>query len=219
MWYHLKSLFQHGQPDERFEQALATIEEPMDVAARDYPPKLLARAGEQCVKAGNEPRALACFGCAIDLYLELGCFDDAVAVCRRVVELYPRVVRARCTLAFLKLGQALPHQPFQELIEDARREIGAYVGAAHFAGHQELAAKRLRLMASVTDRHELRELLGEYLLDLGDHLGADEVFEVIHAERNQPQPPAARDQRERWALALRVPVASATSPTMPPAAV
>jgi hypothetical protein len=207
MLQRLKSLFQRESAAECFRKELAVLEEQIEGAACDYRATLLARAADRCVEAKDD-RALVYFGRAIDAYLEFGYYDVAASVCQQVIQLYPQVVRTRCTLAFLSLGRDLPHLPFRDVLEDARREIGHYVAAARHAGLEQLAAERLRLMAEVTDRHDLREVIGEYLLELGDSEGADEVFGSVYGERNHVQEPASLDQRERWAQALLVSVVS-----------
>jgi tetratricopeptide (TPR) repeat protein len=208
MLQRLLFLFQPEDRAQRVEQELAALEAQLLGAASDYRATLLARAADLCIAAGDDERARTYFGRAIDAYLEFGYYDVAAALCQRVIELYPTVVRTRCTLAFLALGRDLPHLPFRDVLEDARREIGHYVAAAWHASLERLAAERLRLMADVTDRHDIREVIGEYLLELGDSAGADGVFGSVNAERNQVQVPATVDQRERWARALRVSIVS-----------
>lgn len=212
--------FQRSDAEQQLAQELRTLEEQAQGAAWDYRAHLYARAGDLCVSAGDRDRALAYYGQAIDAYLEFGYYDVAANVCRKVLEVAPDVVRTRCTLAFLSLGKGLLEHPFRAAIEDARGEIGEYVRAARRAGQESVAAQRLRMMAEATDSHEVRELIGESLLELGDPVAADEVFGAIHAERNQLRTPSPEDQRERWARVLRLsvaPPAAAADAAAPPA--
>jgi tetratricopeptide (TPR) repeat protein len=217
MLNRISSLFQKPDPAQQLESDLAELEAQVTGAARDYQATILARAADRCVSAGDDDRALGYFGRAIDAYLEFGYFDVAAALCRRVIELFPQVVRTRCTLAFLSLGRGLPHLPFNDLLQDARREIGDYVHAARRAGLEELAAERLFLMADSTDSPEIRELIGECLRELGAAARADSVFGTVNAERNDIPLPPLEDQRIRWARALRVSIVSPAAVTAPEA--
>jgi thioredoxin-like negative regulator of GroEL len=139
--------------------------------------------------------ALGYYGHAVDAHLVAGGFEAAAALCREVIERYPTVVRARCTLAFLVLGTGR--------VAEATREIEGYVLAAQRAGRIDLAITRLRLMAKATDDVESRTALARFLRDLGDHAGYDEVYSALRAERTAPRA-HREDQRTRWARMLRV---------------
>jgi tetratricopeptide (TPR) repeat protein len=176
--------------------------EALDREAAAAPPQrraqLYNRLGDAYARSGERPAALRAYGRAIDGYLEYGFYDAAAALCRKVIDFDPRVIRTRCTLAFLSLGK--------ELVSDAQQEIAGYVEAARKAGQEEFAVKRLHLMAEATDSLETRTLLGEYLMELGDAQGADRVLGAVHAQRNELIGPPMEEQRERWARLLRVAV-------------
>jgi hypothetical protein len=157
---------------------------------------IYVRIGDLCLERERRDHAVFHYGRGVDSHLKTGHFLSAAALCRKMIKLTPEVVRARCTLAFLALGDGL--------IADAERQIADYVRAAAQAGTEELAVKRLRLMASATDEHEIRLLLGEYLVSLGDAQAADEVYGAVFAEQNGLRPSPREDQRERWARLLRV---------------
>jgi hypothetical protein len=167
MLRRLSSLFRSAGPAPPGAVPSVFLEDGLEDAAPDYRATMFARAAERFAATGQHDLAQSYFGRAVDAYLEFGYYDVAAALCRRMIELYPQVVRARCTLAFLSLGRDLPHLPFHDLLEDARREIGAYVRAAEAAGVQALAVERLALMVGVTDDSRLRALIGECALELG----------------------------------------------------
>lgn len=158
--------------------------------------EIYVRMGDLCLEGGRRDHAVFHYGRGVDAHLKTGHFLSAAALCRKMIKLTPEVVRARCTLAFLALGDGL--------VADAERQIGDYVRAAAQAGTEELAIKRLRLMATATDAHDIRLLLGEYLVSLGDARAADEVYGAVFAEQNGVVPPRRESQRERWARLLRV---------------
>jgi hypothetical protein len=208
MLQRLQSLFRGPSAAECFAEELAALEKQIERVPCDQRAELFAHAAERCAAAGDGARARPYFGRVIDASLECGSFDAAALLCQRLISLYPQVVRARGTLAFLVLTRGLPRFPCPAVLGAARHQLTDYLNAAHRAGREALAAERLRLMAGVTDRHDLRELIAEALLDLGDGDGAERVLAAIIAERARPQPPAATDQGERWARALRVSLVS-----------
>jgi tetratricopeptide (TPR) repeat protein len=171
------------------------LERQVGSASTQRKPQIWNRLGDLYAKGANRKSALSSYGKAIDGYLEDGFFDAAAALCRKMIELEPKVIRARCTLAFLSLGK--------ELRSDAHREIGEYVNASRRSGQEDYAIKRLHLMAEATDSHDTRTMLGEFLLDLGDQEGADRVFGAVNAERNELIDPPMEEQRDRWARLLR----------------
>ena len=194
-------------PRKRRASELATLEWLAEDAAEDFQAQLFHRAGTLCARAGDRSRALVYYGRAIDARLRLGHYDVAGSMCRKIIEIEPEVVRARCTLAFLSLGRSLLPFPFDSAADDIEGEIRAYVGAARKRGQEAFAANGLHLMAEATGEDEIRELIGESLLELGDSATADQVFGSIYRERNQLQERSSlEEQRTRWAEALQIPL-------------
>ncbi|CAN5241397.1 hypothetical protein BH20GEM2_BH20GEM2_03480 [soil metagenome] len=192
--------------DEQLEELEAEIRSLSDDRQRG---QLLNRAGDLCVRAKHPERALRYFGGAIDAFLETGFYDAAAATCRKVIRIAPDVVRARCTLAFLTLGEELPSLPAAGLVSEAHHAIAEYVAAARAAETEALCIKRLRLMSGATENPEIRQAIGMYLLELGDEAGADRVLGEVNEERNELRPRDHSEQRERWAQVLRVSIIGA----------
>lgn len=199
-------------PTATLEERLAALDSRAEATPSMHRALTFNQAGDLCASEGDTDQALRYYGEAIDAYIDAGFFDSAAVVCRKVIDLSPSVVRAHCTLAFLSLGKGLLYLPFEELAADAHREIGHYVQAAQRQGLEDLAIKRLHMMAEVTDSHEIREMIGEHLMELGDNVGANEVLGVVFAERNHVRERPAENQRERWASALRVSIVGPPSP-------
>lgn len=181
---------------QRLAQQIEALEIQAWSSSWDQKARIYSRLGDLCVSAHQRDRALIYYGLGIDAHLKTSRFEAAAALCRKVIELEPGVVRARCTLAFLALckGRA----------EDFDSRIAEYVCVARKAGQAELAATRLRLMANATDSDEIRLLLGYYLKELGDAGAAREVFNAVFRERRGLSTPQAQDQQARWARLLRV---------------
>lgn len=146
----------------RVEEELKRVPEGSVAAARLY-----NRAGDLYLAEEESSTALARYGHAIDVYMQAGQYDSAIAVCRKILRLVPNVVRTRCTLAWLCIGKGF--------LDIAREEVAAYVEAAKRAGHQMLAAQQLRLMARYVGHRDFREFLARHLLELGDRDGAARV--------------------------------------------
>lgn len=205
----LMSRFRRAGSRERLEEDLAQLEEVAETSGSlVFKAMKLKQAGERAAEAGQEQRAKDFLGRAVDAYLGTGYYDSAAGICRRLVELYPDVVRARGTLAFLSLAEGLEHSQFEGLAQDARREIGLYVKAAKAKGNDAYAAERLRIMAEATDQEAIREMIGEHLMELGDTAGADTVLGQVFADRNEVGDAREGDQRTRWSRALRVTIVS-----------
>lgn len=172
-------------PLRRQVERLETSADPADVTTLA---RLWNRLATQAEAEGS-PEALACFGRAIDAYLEAGYFDAAAAMCRRLIRLHPEVVRARCTLAFLSIGR--------RHLGDAVQEITEYTMASKRTGTEELAVSRLRLMAQATSDASVRRRIASALAEMGDEEGRDAVLET---------PPAAeaQDDGKRWERLLAV---------------
>jgi len=131
--------------------------------------RLLNRAGDLYLVKGERQNALKRYGDAIDAYLQSGEYDNAMAVCRKIIRVVPEVIRTRRTLAWLCLGKGF--------LEIAREHIDAYTRASIEADLEPLAVQHLLLMAQYVDQSDFREFLAEQLIDLGDKDAADRVRE------------------------------------------
>ncbi len=195
---------QESDSPDQVRAAIRLLETQVKSATPQQRAQLYNRLGDLYAKGEDRSGALKAYGRGIDSYLENGYYDAAAALCRKVIEIKPDVIRARCTLAFLSLGK--------EMLADAQREISYYVDVSRRAGMEDLAIKRLHLMAEATDSHETRTMLGELLLELGDAEGADDVLGAVNAERNALSGPPQEEQRDRWARLLRVAITDTEPP-------
>lgn len=133
-------------------------------------------AGDLCAGAARGPDAKRYFGQAIDSFLDSGRLDVAGAVARKVLRLYPDVVRARCTLAWIAIGRGIRPEVLQA--------INGYADAARARRVENGLVRELhRMGVFVTDRHVLEEI-ANLLLDLGADTEADTIYG--RAFRSQP---------------------------------
>lgn len=137
--------------------------------------RLLNRAGDLYMANGDRQSALRRYGEAIDAYLQSGEYDNAMAVCRKIIRVVPEVIRTRRTLAWLCLGKGF--------LEIAREHIDAYTAASIEAGLEPLAVQHLLLMAQYVDRPPFREFLAQKLEALGDGAAARRVREGKASDR------------------------------------
>ena len=192
------------------EGVLANMElRALKVVFPDERARIFNLAGDMCFDAGARERALGYYGRAIDVLIAADQIDGAVAVCRKIVRLTPEVVRARCTLAWMALGQGV--------IEEARQRITDYARAAATAGQEQTASRHLRMMTDIAANQEVLESLAEALLEIGDNVGADRAFGA--AAGHVDGPVAAEDSQARWQAVVRVlaghePAAAEPSPAL-----
>ncbi len=131
--------------------------------------RLMNRAGDLYLVKGDRQNALRRYGDAIDAYLQSGEYDNAMAVCRKIIRVVPEVIRTRRTLAWLCLGKGF--------LEIAREHIEAYTAASIEADLEALAVQHLLLMAQYVERPEFRSFLAGKLVELGDEEAAERVSE------------------------------------------
>lgn len=176
-------------PEPGLEKRLKSLEKQAEIALPGFDAQFFNRAGDLCVDAAENRRALDYYGQAIDAYLRAGRYNAAGAVCRKLLRISPGAVRTRCTLAWLSIGKGL--------LGDARREVSEYVRAAVAAGQTDLARKQIRMMADATHNHELRALLADHLRELDAPEDADRIMSERGDEAGE------RDAEALWSQVLR----------------
>jgi hypothetical protein len=149
----------------------------------------LNQAGDLLMRAGDPAGALTLYGQAVDSLVEADRFEAAMGLCNKIIRTVPHVVRTRCTLAWLAIGAGFTGE--------LSGRVGEYVSAAEACGRQMIAQRHVRQMADVVDVHDVRIMLGEYLLYLGDDQSADRLFGEVYSERNTGQARSIA-QEERW---------------------
>jgi predicted Zn-dependent protease len=130
--------------------------------------RILNLAGDLCFDAGAARAGAGYYDQAIDIYLALGMYASVAAVCQKLVRLSPRIVRARCTLAWMAIARGQPYE--------ARERIVEYATAAKPQEDHRLARGHLRMMAEVADSPEVLQAVAEALLLLGDERGAQRAY-------------------------------------------
>lgn len=125
-------------------------------------------AGDLCASAARSRDAKQYFGQAIDSFLDTGRLDVAGAVARKVLRLYPDVVRARSTLVWIAIGRGIRPEVLQAL--------RSYADAALARGMEEGLIRELERMGGVVTDREVLEEIAWLLLDLGAAAEANNVY-------------------------------------------
>jgi hypothetical protein len=149
----------------------------------------LNQAGDLLLRAGDPLGALELYGQAVDSLVEADRFEAAMGLCNKIIRTVPHVVRARCTLAWLAVGAGFTGE--------LPTRVADYVSAAEKTGRESMARGHLRQMANCVDVHDVRIVLGEFLLYLGDDRAANQLFGDVYRERNTGSQRSVT-QEERW---------------------
>lgn len=119
------------------------------------------------MSAGEPRQAMAALGGGIDAYLQEPNLEQAAALCRKLLRLFPGAVRAHGTLGVLLLERGL--------FADGADELARYVYAARISGTQNRAIARLRAVASVMEEESGLTVIARHLEELGDAQGAHRI--------------------------------------------
>lgn len=138
---------------------------------------LLDRLGDLHLELGDRREALAYFGGAVDASLSAGHLDSAAALCRKMVTLFPDVVRAHGTLGLLLLARGSIRQAEWELVQ--------YVKAARREGTAGYARDRLRMLVRAYSDHSARILLARLLREMGDPGIAREIEDSMDPDLSE----------------------------------
>ncbi len=185
-----------GSNPARLQRTIVKLEQQARAHSTYADAGLFKRLGDLCLTTGENKRALDYYGRAIDVYLITHEYARAEALCRKVISAVPSVLRARCTLAFLSMRDGV--SPTFE------RDLRDYVRATLRAGQQELAIVRLRMMRSVTDDEAVQEILDRQLAVLGETNTVYDSMDPQFTSDRRRTVPLQGNQRERWALMLRI---------------
>jgi tetratricopeptide (TPR) repeat protein len=132
-------------------------------------------AGDLCFDARQPERALHYYEQAINNYISADQYDNAIAMCKKLIALTPQTVVTRYTLAWLVATRGL--------ISEAKLRIEEYVRVAEEAGLARLARKHLLALAEITSAGEVLDAINGNLV----RLGADATEESVATELDRMQ--------------------------------
>ena len=136
---------------------------------------LFNRVGDLMVKSGNVADAVDYYEKAVDHYVEGGFFNNAIALCNKILRQSP----GRATV-YYKLGKISAHKGFKA---DAKQNFLEYADRMQKAGKMDEAFRALAEFADLCpDQTDIRLMLAEQLAKAGKKDEAIEQLQVLHAQ-------------------------------------
>jgi len=162
----------------QLDRAVAAYREILDIydAGRDdnIDVGLYNRVGDLLVRQGNTPDAVTLYERAVDLYAEGGFFNNAIALCNKILRTSP----GRATV-YYKLGKISAAKGFNG---DAKSNFLEYADRMQKTGQMEEAFRALKEFADLCpDQDDIRLMLAEQLTKADRKPEALEQLQMLHA--------------------------------------
>ena len=162
----------------QLDKAIAAYREILDIfdAGRDdnIDVGLYNRVGDLLVRQGNTPDAVTLYERAVDLYAEGGFFNNAIALCNKILRTSP----GRATV-YYKLGKISAAKGFNG---DAKSNFLEYADRMQKAGQMEEAFRALKEFADLCpDQDDIRLMLAEQLTKADRKTEALEQLQLLYA--------------------------------------
>jgi tetratricopeptide (TPR) repeat protein len=168
---------------------------------------LYNRVGDLYLKINDTAEAVRSYERAVDLYADQGFFNNAIALCGKILRVNPGRTQTYLKLCQLHARKNVVSEAKRNLIEFLERmnALGQLdqafqavkLFADQFSGSQEIRSMLVDLLRATSRGEEAREQLEKMAHDLeaaGDKSGARktrERLQAIDAEHPSPPPPAA----------------------------
>jgi tetratricopeptide (TPR) repeat protein len=162
----------------QLDKAVATYQEILaayDAGQGDSPDvSLYNRVGDLLVRVGNVPEAVAVYERAVDLYENGGFFNNAIALCNKILRTSPG--RA---VVYYKLGKISAAKGFKG---DAKQNFLEYADRMRNAGDEKESFRALKEFAQLCpDQDDFRLMLAEQLRSAGRTAEAVEQLQQLYA--------------------------------------
>jgi tetratricopeptide (TPR) repeat protein len=162
----------------QLDKAIAAYREVLDVfdsgQEENIDVGLYNRVGDLLVRQGNTPDAVSLYERAVDLYAEGGFFNNAIALCNKILRTSP----GRSTV-YYKLGKISAAKGFKA---DAKQNFLEYAGRMQKAGQMEEAFRALKEFADlVPDQDDIRQMLAEQLTKADKKSEALEQLQILYS--------------------------------------
>lgn len=143
-----------------------------EAGADDADVGLWNRVGDLHLKLGETDRAVEAYERAVSAYSEAQLFNNAIALCRKILRLVPGR-----TAIYLRLGQISAGAGF---LADARQNFLEYAERMRRAGKPDAAFEALKEFAELSpDDTDVRRLLADQLLSHGHPAEAIEQLRIL----------------------------------------
>lgn len=172
---------------EVYQRALADLTQ----AGEPSDPSLYNRIGDLEIKAGESVPALRAYELAADTYADQGFFNNAIALCGKILRVSPGR-----TATYLRLAELHARK---NVIAEAKRNLLEYVDRMTGSGELEPMIIALRSFGQrFSGSTELRTILGEILATVGHRHEGHEEFQRLAGEfgLEAPPGPALHPRRE-----------------------
>jgi tetratricopeptide (TPR) repeat protein len=161
----------------QFDKALAVyvkLLDSFDQHADELDVALFNRVGDLMLRQGNTADAVDYYEKAVDKYSETGFFNNAIALCSKILRHSP----GRASI-YYKLGKISAQKGFKG---DARTNFLEYADRMQKAGKVQEAFRALKEFADLCpDQHEIRLMLADQLTKADRKAEAVEQLQILHA--------------------------------------
>ena len=162
------------QPDKAVPVYLELLEE-MEKSPEDMDVALFNRAGDLLLKLNRTSEAVDCYERAVDHYAEGGFFNNAIALCNKILRTSP----GRSTV-YYKLGRISAHKGFKA---DAKANFLEYADRMQKAGKMDEAFRALAEFADLCpDQTDIRLMLADQLAKANKGPEAIEQLQILHEQ-------------------------------------
>jgi tetratricopeptide (TPR) repeat protein len=181
----------------QFDKALQLYLEALEVSAGagdEADVALYNRVGDLYMRANNVAEGMKYYDSAVDLYAEGGFYNNAIALCNKILRLAPGR-----NAVYYKLGRISARKGF---INDAKQNFLEYAHRMQTAGQLDEAFRALKEFADlVPDQEDVRLMLAEQLTKQGRTAEAVEqlqrLFEKFEAEGRGAEMAATVDRMKQ----------------------
>ena len=186
------------QPDKAAPLYLELLAE-MEKTPDDMDVALFNRAGDLLLKLNRTSEAVDCYERAVDHYAEGGFFNNAIALCNKILRTSP----GRSSV-YYKLGRISAHKGFKA---DAKANFLEYADRMQKAGKVDEAFRALAEFADLCpDQTDIRQMLADQLAKAGKAAEAVEQLQILHeqlsGEGRSGEAQAAADRARRESRAI-----------------
>ncbi len=161
----------------QYDRALATYVQAIEAAAGDPEEldiPLYNRVGDLYFRAGDLDKAVTYYESAVDLYAEGGFFNNAIALCNKVLRHSPGR-----NVIYYKLGKLSARKGFNS---DAKQNFLEYASRMERAGDVAEAFRALKEFADLCPgQDDVRLMLAEQLARAGRNEEAIEQLQLVHS--------------------------------------